>query len=200
MSIGAIIAIVVIAIVLIALLVMLPRLRARASEKRHERELGRRRKEAAAERRQESEARAERAAEAEQRARIAEQEARRERAEAQLQQERAQAYERGMADHELLGDEGARDDEREASPAAAPAGAADTRETDRGTDQTAGTDESGDGGRPRTSAYQEGRRAEHEPRRADDFQEGRADERGDDGNGGLLGRFRRGKKEPAERG
>jgi FtsZ-interacting cell division protein ZipA len=165
-STGLIFAIVVVAIILIALLVLVPRLRAKASEKRRERELVGRRKEAAGEHRQVAQARSERAAEAEQHARIAEQEARREKAEAQLQQERASAYERGLADHELVGE------------------------------QTGGAERYGDGqhgadGAPRTSAYEEGRRSAHEPWREEDFHAGRSGEEDGGGNGGLLGRFKR---------
>jgi FtsZ-interacting cell division protein ZipA len=183
MSTGLIVAIVVVAIILIALLVMVPRARARATEKRREHELRRRRRAAAGERRDEAETRVERAARAEQRARIAGQEARRERAEAELQQERAAAYERGMADEDLVGEE------------------ADRRFARRG-DSSATTGDGREERRTRTSAYQEGHRAAGEPQRAEDFREGRADaaERGD-GNGGLLGRFRRrsSQREPAQR-
>jgi len=117
MSTGAIIAIAVVAaIILIALFVALPRLRQRSMERKRERELMERRETVATEHRQEASARVERAEAAEQRARIAEQEARRERAEAQLHEERATATDRGLADDDLMRDDGrtgdASDDER----------------------------------------------------------------------------------------
>jgi hypothetical protein len=116
---------------------------------------------------------------------MAEHEAQRERADAQLHQERAAAHERGMADHELVGD----DDRRDTATAGTAAGG--------------GMDADGAaGGRDRTSAYAEGRRAEREPgaAREEDFREGRMDERQRDERGGVFGRFRRRKeREPVRR-
>jgi FtsZ-interacting cell division protein ZipA len=108
MSTGLIVAIVVVAIIIIALLVMLPRMRAKAREKKAERELHSRRQRVAEEQRSEATERERQAEMAEQKARIAQQEAERERAEANLRHERAQMHERGMADHELI-DEDERD-------------------------------------------------------------------------------------------
>ncbi|HKN94266.1 MAG TPA: hypothetical protein VJU60_08040 [Thermoleophilaceae bacterium] len=171
MSTGAIIAIVVVVvIILVALAVLLPRMRETARIKKRERELQGRREEVATQHREEAQTRAQSAEAAEQRARMAEQEARRERAEAQLHEERATASERGMADHELIDDH-----EREhfAGTSAVPEGEA-----------------ARDGDGDRTSAYDEGRAAAHEPERRTDFQEGRAEEE-QRSEGGLRGRFSR---------
>ena len=109
MTTGAIIAIVVVALIVVALLAfMLPRMRAKADQKKRERELSMRRERAVEEQRAEASARESRASEAEQRARIAAKEAEAERAQAQLHEERAGLHERGMADHELI-DESERD-------------------------------------------------------------------------------------------
>ncbi len=175
MSTGLIVAIVVVAVVvLLALLVLMPRMRERGRIRRRERLLEERRQQAATEHRQLAETRAQSAEAAEQRARVAEQEARRERAEAELHRERATASERGMADHELIGD-----DERDQF-AGTSAVADDERRT-----EILDTDSE------RTSAYDEGGQAAREPVRADEFDEGRVDEQRRSGNGGMLGRFRR---------
>ena len=105
MSTGLIVLIVVIAIIVIAVLALLPRMRAKAAQKKTERELTSRRETAAEEHRQAATARESRAEEAEQRARLAEEEARRERAEANIGHERASMHERGLADHELIEEE-----------------------------------------------------------------------------------------------
>ncbi len=152
MSIIAIVVIVVvIAVVLLGLFLLLPRFRDRARVKKRELELRQRRKQVVSEHREEADTRARRAEEAESRSRIAEQEARRERAEAQLRQEKAAVHERGMADHELV-----EDHEREdfAGTSAVP-------------DSTAK-----DGEGERTTAYEEGRKAAHDPSRAEEFQAG----------------------------
>ncbi len=105
MSTAAIIVIVVvIVVILIALFVLMPRMRGAARVKRRESELEDRRDQVAGENRAEAEVRERRADEAQRRARIAEQEAQRERAEANLHEERAELHERGMADHELIGE------------------------------------------------------------------------------------------------
>jgi hypothetical protein len=127
---------------------------------------------------------------------MAEREAQRERADAQLHAERASAHERGMADDELM-----RDEERDRGGAGTAAGnGADAGMAgDRGRTGDA-TEVAGD--RDRTSAYEEGRRAEREPgaAREEDFREGRMDERRRDERGGVFGRFRRRKeREPARR-
>jgi FtsZ-interacting cell division protein ZipA len=105
MSTGLIIVIAVVVVILLVLLALAPRMRERARVKKGERELGRRREGRAAEHREVADTRNERAEAAEQRARVAQQEAERERAEADLHRERATASERGLADHELIGDD-----------------------------------------------------------------------------------------------
>ena len=182
---GIIVLIVVIAAILFALFVFLPRLREKGRIKARERELKQRRKRVISEQREEAERRTERAEAGERRAEIAAAEARRERAEAEVREKRAALHEQGMADHELVADH---ERDRFAGTGAAP------EEQPR---------EDGDRGhreRERTGAYQEGRRSAHDPSRAEDFQQGRRDEAGDDGDG-LLGRFRRRKsqQEPAGR-
>jgi hypothetical protein len=181
MSIVAIVVIVVVvALVLLGLFFLLPRFRERARVKKRELELRQRRKQVVSEHRGEAETRERQAEEAERRARIAEREAQRERAEAQLRHEKAELHERGMADHELVEDH-ERDD------------FAGTSAVSRGDAQQDGHD----GQRERSSAYREGRRAAHDPSRAEDFEEGRKQEQ--DG-GGLFGRLRRRKeREPAAR-
>jgi hypothetical protein len=105
MSTAAIIIIVVVVVlVLIGLFILMPRMREKARIKQQERELGRRRDQAASEQREVAATHERQAEVAEQRARIAEQEAQRQRAEANLRQEKAQLHERGMADHELIED------------------------------------------------------------------------------------------------
>src|SRR5690349_11332146 len=105
MTTGAIIAIVVVALIIIAVLAfVLPRMRARARVQKQERELQNRRERVAGEHRAEADARERQAAEAEQRARLAEREAEAERAQANLHAERADLHEKGMADHELIGE------------------------------------------------------------------------------------------------
>jgi FtsZ-interacting cell division protein ZipA len=106
MSTGLIIAIVIAAILLIALFAfVLPRARRQAQVRARERELGQRRERAAEEHRGEAAERNRQAEMAEQKARMADQEAKRERAEAELREQRAEMHERGMADHELIGDD-----------------------------------------------------------------------------------------------
>jgi hypothetical protein len=108
MDTGLIIAIVIAAIIILALLVMLPRMRAKARERKAERELHMRRERVAEEQRSEATERERTAEMAERKARMAQQEAERERAEANLLRERAEMHERGEADHELI-DEHERD-------------------------------------------------------------------------------------------
>ena len=62
-------------------------------------------------------------------------------------------HEKGLADHELIG--------------------RDERDDFAGTSAVEGTDR---GERERTGAYEEGRAAAHDPRRAEDFGEGRREE------------------------
>ncbi len=148
--------VVVVALVLFGVFRLLPRLREGARVKKRERELSQRREQVIGENREEADDRERQAEQAERRARIAEQEARRERAEAQLRQEKASMHERGMADHELV-------EEHE-------------REDFAGTSAVPGSNAQDDE-QQRTSAYQEGQRAAHDPARVEDFQAGRKDER-----------------------
>ncbi|HEX8977627.1 MAG TPA: hypothetical protein VF781_14045 [Solirubrobacteraceae bacterium] len=156
-----IIIVVVVVLVLIAVRLLMPRMRERNRIRQREAELGQRREQVVEEHRSEAQIREQRAEEAEHRARIAAQEAQRERADAQLQKEQAALHERGMADDQLIADH---EREQFAGTSAVPGGAADGR---------------ADGGaeRERTTAYDEGRRAAHDPTRAEDFQEGQLRER-----------------------
>jgi ABC-type multidrug transport system fused ATPase/permease subunit len=169
MPVWAIIVIVVVGVaILLALIFALPRAREKARVKKRERELGQRRDRAISEHREEADIRARHAEEAEHRARIAEQQARRERAEAELRQERAALHERGMADHELIGD--------------------DERERFAG---TSAVSDDGPAGAERQDAYEEGRRAAHDPAREEAFHQGRSEElEGDEESSGLLGKLR----------
>jgi ABC-type multidrug transport system fused ATPase/permease subunit len=164
----------VVVIILLGLIFALPRAKEKARVKKRERELGQRRERAISEHREEAEIRTRQAEQAEHRARIAEQEARRERAEAQLRDEHAALHERGMADHELIAE-----DERDRFAG-----------TSAVSDEQAVGAESEDGV-PQTSAYEEGRRAAHEPERDAEFQRGRSEElEGDGESKGLLGKLR----------
>ncbi len=155
MSVIAIVVIVVVVVVvLLGLFFLLPRFRERARVKKGEVELRQRRKRVIGEHQEEAGRREREAQIAERRAGIAEQEAQRERAEARLRQEKAALHEQGMADHELV-----EDHERE---------------------QFAGTsavpESSVDEDRQQSGAYQEGRRAAHDPSREEEFQAGRRSE------------------------
>jgi hypothetical protein len=81
---------------------MIPRMRARAEERKRMRELESRRTAEAERHRAEAGEREHRADRAEQEARMAQQKAERERADARLHEERATMHERGMADDELI--------------------------------------------------------------------------------------------------
>lgn len=181
MSTGLIVVIVVVVVVVIALLLLLPRLRERARLKKRERELDQRRGRVVEQHRSEASGRERQAQVAEQRARVAEREAQRERAEAQVHEEKAALHEKGLADHELIGREeredfsgtsAVPDADRDASAGRGAPGAAGDRESGalRG-DRSIAPDE-----RERTSAYQEGRAATHDPRRVEDFEAGRREE------------------------
>jgi FtsZ-interacting cell division protein ZipA len=104
MSTVLIVVIVVVVVAVIALLLLLPRLRERERIRSQERELGQRREQVVEAHRDEASGRERRAEVAEQRARVAAQEAERERAEAHVHDERAALYEKGLADHELIGE------------------------------------------------------------------------------------------------
>ena len=178
---GIVVIVAIVLAILFALFMFLPRMREKGRVKKRELELRQRRKQVISEEREEAESRTRQAEVAERRARIAEQEAQRERAEAKLRQQRAGLHEEGMADHELI-----EEHERERF---AGTSAVSKEEADSG---------DRNGGRERTSAYREGRRAAHDSDRVEDFQQGRQEEEGQ--NGGLLGRFRRRKEgQPAGR-
>ena len=104
MSTGLIILIVVVALLLIGLLVMLPRMRAKANERKAQRELESRRDRVATEHRETASARAGEADRAEQEAEIAQQKARAERAEAERHEAEARMHDRGLADDKLVED------------------------------------------------------------------------------------------------
>jgi FtsZ-interacting cell division protein ZipA len=186
MSTVLVVVIVVVVVAVIALLLLLPRLRERARIEKRERELDQRRERVVEEHREEATGRERQAQIAEQRARVAEQEARRERAEAQVQEEKATLHEKGLADHELVGE-----DEREdfAGTSAVEDGAGEDRSVGRSSPAGEPHDDRDTGaavrngrsvdppGRDRTSAYEEGRAAAHDPERAEDFREGRRREK-----------------------
>ena len=104
MSTGLIIAIVVVVLILIALLVMLPRMRAKAEERKAQKELESRRDRVATENREVASARASEAEKAEQEAAIAQQQAKAQRADAERLEAEAQLHERGLADDQLIED------------------------------------------------------------------------------------------------
>ena len=104
MSTGLIIAIVIVVLLIVALLVLLPRMRAKAGEKKAERELGRRRERVATENRDQAGERSRQAEQAEQKATMAQQSAERERAEARRLETEADMHDRGLADDELIED------------------------------------------------------------------------------------------------
>lgn len=104
MSTGLIIAIVVVVLLLIGLLVLMPRMRAKANERKAQKELGSRRDRVATEHRETASARAGEADRAEQEAEIAQQKARAQRAEAEQHESEAKLHERGLADDKLVED------------------------------------------------------------------------------------------------
>jgi len=151
---------VVVVVLLVALLVFVPRMRERRRLRMSERELRRRREGVIAEQYEEAASRNRLADRAEQRARIAQQQARRERADAQLSQERASLHERGMADHELVGDE-----ERERFAGTSAAGleqAATGADADRVPDADAGRGADPAVTGSRTGAYPRRGRSAHD--------------------------------------
>jgi septal ring factor EnvC (AmiA/AmiB activator) len=138
MSTGVIIAIIVVVLILLALLLLLPRMRAKANEKKAQRELESRRERVATEHRETASVRATEADRAEQEAEIAQQKARAQRAEAEQHESEAKLHEQGLADDKLVEDHerdrfagvsggvdaDRRDDEpvRDDAPAAGPGG------------------------------------------------------------------------------
>lgn len=104
MSTGVIIAIVVVVLLLIGLMVLMPRMRAKANERKAQKELESRRERVATEHRETASARTGEADRAEQEAEIAQQKARAQRAEAERHESEAKLHERGLADEQLVED------------------------------------------------------------------------------------------------
>ena len=104
MSTGLIIAIIVVVLLLIGLLVLMPRMRAKAEERKAQKELESRRERVATEHRETASTRSTEADRAEQEAEIAQQKARAQRAEAESHEQQAQLHERGLADDKLVED------------------------------------------------------------------------------------------------
>ena len=104
MSTGLIIAIIVVVLLLIGLLVLMPRMRAKANERKAQKELESRRERVATEHRETASTRTTEADRAEQEAEIAQQKARAQRAEAESHEQQAQLHERGLADDKLVED------------------------------------------------------------------------------------------------
>jgi uncharacterized membrane-anchored protein YhcB (DUF1043 family) len=104
MSTGVIIAIVVVVLLLIGLLVLMPRMRAKAEERKTQKELDSRRDRVATEHRETASMRAGEADRAEQEAEIAQQKARAQRAESERHESEAKLHERGLADDQLVED------------------------------------------------------------------------------------------------
>ena len=104
MSTELIIGIVIVVLVLVALLVLLPRMRAKAGERKATKELESRRERVATENREEAGARSSSAEASEREAAIAHQKAKSQRAEAEGLEQTAQLHERGLADDTLIDD------------------------------------------------------------------------------------------------
>ena len=104
MSTGLIIANAIVVLIHIALLVLLPRMRAKAQERKAANELESRRERVATEHREEASTRASAAERAEQEAAIAQKNAEVERAQAERHEAEAQLHDRGMADDKLIDD------------------------------------------------------------------------------------------------
>ncbi|HEX5194835.1 MAG TPA: hypothetical protein VFW09_18725 [Solirubrobacteraceae bacterium] len=188
--------VVIVAVVLLIvsglLLTRLPRMRERARMQKRERELEQRREQVVDEHRQEAAGRERQAEAAEQRARVAAQEAERQRAESRVAEAKAELHERGLADHELIDEdersrfagtsavESVPDDPSSATsaPAREPtetpgAGAVGPRPEAGAAGDGAAGESDDDPQRRRTTAYEEGRAAAHDPSRAEDFEAGR---------------------------
>jgi FtsZ-interacting cell division protein ZipA len=105
MSTGLIVTIVIVALILVGLLVLLPRMRAKAQERKAAKELESRRGRVATEHREEADTRSTRAEEAERQAAIAQAAAQSERAEAERHEQEAHLHERGLADERLIDDQ-----------------------------------------------------------------------------------------------
>ena len=105
MSAGLIFLIVVVALIVIGLVFLMPRMRAKAEERKAARELESRRERVATEHREAASTRSTRAERAEQEAAVAQQNAQRERAEAERLEQEAQLHERGLADDKLIEDD-----------------------------------------------------------------------------------------------
>ena len=165
MSTGLIIAIVVIVLILIALLVMMPRMRAKAEERKAQRELESRRERVATENREAASTRATHAERAEQEAVVAEQKAKAERAEAERLESEAQLHERGLADDRLVEDHERDRFQNVAGPGRDHDAADDRAGTrDARTDTATGADE-------RPAAREAGANSEYEQGRVDEAAE-----------------------------
>jgi hypothetical protein len=167
MSTGVIIAIVVIVLLLIGLLVLLPRMRAKADERKAQKELESRRDRVATENREAASTRSTEAERAEQEAVVAQQKAKAERAEAERLESEAQMHERGLADDKLVEDH-ERDRFQGVAGRGHDNGAADDR-TDTADARTDSGDErpaarQADAGGDANSEYQQGRVDEAEER------------------------------------
>ncbi len=162
MSTGVIIAIVVIVLLLIGLLVLLPRMRAKADQRKAQKELEGRRDRVATENREAASTRATEAERAEQEAVVAQQKAKAERAEAERLESEAQLHERGLADDQLV-----EDHERDRFQGVADPGRDNGAVADR-TDTADARTDSGVAGGERPTA----RQADV----GDDYQQGRVDE------------------------
>jgi hypothetical protein len=174
MSTGLIIAIVVIVLILIALLVMLPRMRAKAEERKAQKELESRRERVATENREVASTRASEADKAEQQAVVAQQEAKAQRAEAEKLEAEAQMHERGLADDQLIEDH-ERDRFGNVAGAGHDEGAAETR-ADTADARTGA--ENGEVRDDRPAARQAGDGAATDDAAArSDYEQGRVDER-----------------------
>jgi biopolymer transport protein ExbB/TolQ len=131
MSTGLLVVIIVVVVLVIAALILFS-MRGRMAARRHERALEQRRETAAGEHREAAQLREQRAEQAERQSRIATAEAERARAEATLHEEKAGAHERGLADDELVDENGSlRDREDIARQTGDPDRGRDTVEVDR---------------------------------------------------------------------
>ena len=161
MSTGLIIAIVVVVLLLIGLLVLMPRMRAKADERKAQKELESRRERVATEHRETASTRASEAERAEQEAEIAQQKARAQRAEAERHESEATLHERGLADDRLV-----EDHERDRF-----SGVTGENGTDR-TDADGRTDDAAVQERPAATQATEG-----DETRESEYEQGREDER-----------------------
>jgi hypothetical protein len=161
MSTGLIIAIVIVVLLLIGLLVLMPRMRAKAEERKAAKELGSRRERVATEHREEASTRSSRAERAEQEAALAQKNAQVERAQAERHEQEAQLHDRGLADDKLIDD-----DERERfDGVSGNTATADRDERAEGDDRGAVRDGTTGAGSDANTEYEQGREDERETRR-----------------------------------